>query len=51
MLVSYKWLNELVDMSNVTSQTLADQMSLTGIEVEGVSYPNAGLKKTCGRRR
>ncbi|KFN91224.1 phenylalanyl-tRNA synthetase subunit beta [Tetragenococcus muriaticus 3MR10-3] len=45
MLVSYKWLNELVDMSNVTSQTLADQMSLTGIEVEGVSYPNAGLKK------
>lgn len=32
-------------MSNVTSQTLADQMSLTGIEVEGISYPNAGLKK------
>jgi len=45
MLVSYKWLNELVDVSHVTSQALADQMSLTGIEVEGVSYPNAGLKK------
>lgn len=45
MLVSYKWLNELVDVSHVSSQALADQMSLTGIEVEGVSYPNAGLKK------
>ncbi|GAA3008721.1 phenylalanine--tRNA ligase subunit beta [Tetragenococcus solitarius] len=45
MLVSYKWLNEFVDVSHVTAQKLADQMSLTGIEVEGVSYPNAGLKK------
>ncbi|GMG63081.1 phenylalanine--tRNA ligase subunit beta [Tetragenococcus halophilus] len=45
MLVSYKWLNELVDVSHVTPQTLADKMSLTGIEVEGLSYPYEGLKK------
>ncbi|MDN6640786.1 MAG: phenylalanine--tRNA ligase subunit beta [Tetragenococcus sp.] len=54
MFVSYKWLNELVDVSEVTPQALADKMSLTGIEVEGVSYPSNGLKnivvgyvKTC----
>ncbi len=45
MLVSYKWLNELVDVSHVTPQTLADKMSLTGIEVEEISYPYEGLKK------
>ncbi|AYW44951.1 phenylalanine--tRNA ligase subunit beta [Tetragenococcus koreensis] len=45
MFVSYKWLNELVDVSHVTPQALADKMSLTGIEVEGISYPSDGLKK------
>ena len=35
MLVSYKWLKELVDI-DVPSQELAEKMSTTGIEVEGV---------------
>ena len=45
MLVSYKWLNQYVDLSNVTPQELADKMSVTGIEVEGVTVPEEGLKK------
>jgi phenylalanyl-tRNA synthetase beta chain len=45
MLVSYKWLNEYLDLSQVTPKELADQMSLTGIEVEGIEVPETGLKK------
>lgn len=44
MLVSYKWLKELVDI-DVPSQELAEKMSTTGIEVEGVGSPAAGLSK------
>lgn len=46
MLVSYKWLNRYVDLSNVTPKELADKMSVTGIEVEGVTVPEEGLKKS-----
>ena len=49
MLVSYKWLNEYVNLSNVTPQELADKMSVTGIEVEGVAVPEEGLKENCCR--
>lgn len=42
MLVSYKWLKELVDV-DVLSEELAEKMSTTGIEVEGVSLPAEGL--------
>ncbi|MGX7162825.1 phenylalanine--tRNA ligase subunit beta [Enterococcus massiliensis] len=45
MLVSYKWLNEYLDLSAVSPQELADKMSVTGIEVEGVTQPQTGLKK------
>lgn len=44
MLVSYKWLNELIDLS-ATPDELADKMSRTGIEVEEVNVPEEGLKK------
>ncbi|PRT70418.1 phenylalanine--tRNA ligase subunit beta [Streptococcus anginosus] len=44
MLVSYKWLKELVDVT-VLSEELAEKMSTTGIEVEGVSSPSEGLSK------
>lgn len=44
MLVSYKWLKELVDI-DVASAELAEKMSTTGIEVEGVISPAAGLSK------
>ena len=44
MLVSYKWLKELVDI-DVSSAELAERMSTTGIEVEGVEVPAEGLSK------
>ena len=44
MLVSYKWLKELVDV-DVTTQELSEKMSTTGIEVEGVESPSDGLSK------
>lgn len=45
MLVSYKWLSEYVDLTKVQPNELADKMSRTGIEVEGVEVPKEGLKK------
>ncbi|MGT2887497.1 phenylalanine--tRNA ligase subunit beta [Streptococcus didelphis] len=44
MLVSYKWLKELVDI-DVSPAQLAEKMSTTGIEVEGVKIPSEGLSK------
>jgi phenylalanyl-tRNA synthetase, beta subunit, non-spirochete bacterial len=43
MLVSYKWLKKLVDL-NVDAKDLAEKMSTSGIEVEGVESPKEGLK-------
>lgn len=45
MLVSYKWLNEYIDIKEVEPKELADRLSLTGIEVEGLKSPEDGLKK------
>lgn len=45
MLVSYKWLSEYVDLSEVTPEALADKLSRTGIEVEEVHPLDEGLKK------
>lgn len=45
MLVSYKWLNEYVALDGLTPNDLADKMSVTGIEVEGVTVLEEGLKK------
>lgn len=45
MLVSYKWLNEYLDLSKVTPKELGDTMSITGIEVEGIEVLAEGLKK------
>lgn len=44
MLVSYKWLKELVAI-DVPSAELAEKMSTTGIEVEGVEIPAERLSK------
>lgn len=45
MLVSYKWLQELVDVKDIDVNQLADKMSRSGIEVEDVTIPEEGLKK------
>ncbi|WP_159721030.1 phenylalanine--tRNA ligase subunit beta [Streptococcus halichoeri] len=44
MLVSYNWLKELVAI-DVSAPALAEKMSTTGIEVEGITVPSAGLSK------
>ncbi|CZQ87731.1 phenylalanyl-trna synthetase b3/b4 [Trichococcus palustris] len=45
MKVSYKWLKEYLDLSDVTPDALAEKMSRTGIEVDDVIYPGKGLSK------
>lgn len=45
MLVSYKWLQELIDIEHVSVDELADKLSRTGIEVEEVNRAADGLKK------
>ncbi|MGB9343613.1 phenylalanine--tRNA ligase subunit beta [Trichococcus sp.] len=45
MKVSYKWLKEYLDLSDVTPAELAEKMSRTGIEVDDVVYPGKGLSK------
>ncbi len=45
MLVSYKWLKELVPDLTATASDLEYKMSTTGIEVEGVTSPAEGLSK------
>jgi phenylalanyl-tRNA synthetase beta chain len=43
MLVSWKWLNELVEMRK-TPEELAELLTMSGIEVEGIEYPEIELK-------
>lgn len=45
MLVSYKWLNEYVDIKDIEVEDLADLMSRTGLEVEGIEQFGKDLKK------
>lgn len=44
MKVSYNWLSESLDLSSVAPRDLAEQITLTGIEVDGVSEPGTELK-------
>ncbi|PKG25024.1 phenylalanine--tRNA ligase subunit beta [Niallia nealsonii] len=44
MLVSYKWLKEYVDLSDISPIELADKITKSGIEVEGVEVLNEGIK-------
>lgn len=45
MKISYQWLNSFVNLHEIDPQKLADQVSLTGIEVASVIAPDQGLKK------
>ncbi|PMC37092.1 phenylalanine--tRNA ligase subunit beta [Bacillus sp. UMB0899] len=44
MFVSYKWLAEYVDLSGITPDELAEKITRSGIEVEGVDVLNEGMK-------
>ena len=39
MFVSYKWLQEYVDLDGISAQELAEKITRSGIEVEGVEAP------------
>ncbi|PLR98089.1 phenylalanine--tRNA ligase subunit beta [Bacillus sp. T33-2] len=43
MLVSYKWLQDYVDLNGTSAEDLAEQITKSGIEVEGVEKLNEGL--------
>ena len=45
MLVSYKWLNSYVDLSDVTPEELAEKITRSGIEVDDIEKKSAQLKK------
>ncbi|MBQ0138214.1 MAG: phenylalanine--tRNA ligase subunit beta [Kurthia sp.] len=45
MYVSLKWLSKYVDISGIEPQDLAEKITRSGIEVEGIEYLSAGLKK------
>lgn len=43
MFVSYKWLQDYVDLTNVSAEELAEKITKSGIEVEGVEVFNKGI--------
>ncbi|MDM5330773.1 phenylalanine--tRNA ligase subunit beta [Neobacillus sp. CF12] len=43
MFVSYKWLQDYVDLSGVSADELAEKITKSGIEVEGVEVLNEGI--------
>lgn len=44
MLVSYNWLNEYVDLNGISPNELAEKITKSGIEVEGVEVLDEGIK-------
>ncbi|MBY0124027.1 phenylalanine--tRNA ligase subunit beta [Bacillus sp. S/N-304-OC-R1] len=44
MFVSYKWLQDYVDLSGITPAELAERITKSGIEVEGVEVLNEGIR-------
>ncbi|MGE8206363.1 phenylalanine--tRNA ligase subunit beta [Heyndrickxia sp. NPDC080065] len=44
MFVSYKWLQEYVDLNGISAEELADKITRSGIEVEGVEHKASTIK-------
>ncbi|WP_144547878.1 phenylalanine--tRNA ligase subunit beta [Bacillus sp. X1(2014)] len=44
MFVSYKWLQDYIDLTGVTAAELAEKITKSGIEVEGVEILNDGIQ-------
>lgn len=43
MYVSYKWLEQYIDLNGISAQELADKITKSGIEVEGVEKKSEGI--------
>lgn len=44
MFVSYKWLKEYIDLKDTTAEELAEKITRSGIEVEGVEHKASSIK-------
>ncbi|MCY9109561.1 phenylalanine--tRNA ligase subunit beta [Bacillus atrophaeus] len=44
MFVSYRWLEDYVDLKGMDPAVLAEKITRTGIEVEGIEYKGEGIK-------
>jgi len=44
MKVSYKWLNEWIDLKDITPEEIADKLTNAGIEVDYITYLDKGVK-------
>ncbi|WP_415273217.1 phenylalanine--tRNA ligase subunit beta [Bacillus siamensis] len=44
MFVSYKWLEDYVDLQGIAPAVLAEKITRAGIEVEGIEYKGEGVK-------
>lgn len=44
MLVSLNWLNEFVDLSNIDEKQIAHELTMSGLEVEGIEHINPQFK-------
>ncbi|KIQ93499.1 Phenylalanine--tRNA ligase beta subunit [Anoxybacillus thermarum] len=44
MFVSYRWLQQYVDLTGITAKQLADRITKAGIEVESVEVRNKGIQ-------
>ncbi|NQD49609.1 hypothetical protein HP440_03775, partial [Bacillus altitudinis] len=44
MFVSYKWLEDYVDLEGIQPDELAEKITRSGIEVEAVEYKSEGIK-------
>lgn len=45
VLISYKWLKEYVDIEDLTAQEIAEKLTRSGVEVDGVTALNEGITK------
>lgn len=45
MRVSYKWLQEYVELGNISPEELAEKMTLSGVAVENIEYLGKGIEK------
>ncbi|WP_134684695.1 phenylalanine--tRNA ligase subunit beta [Brevibacillus migulae] len=45
MRVSYQWLSEYVDLSDITPEELAEKLTRSGVEVDAVEYRNQGVSQ------
>jgi phenylalanyl-tRNA synthetase beta chain len=43
MKVSFNWLKEYVDLEGITPEDLAEKLTRSGVEVEGIEYRNKGV--------